>query len=169
MKIIKLSQGCEALVDDKDFEMLNKFKWFYSPRGKYCHYATKTKKIKGSRKCINTYMHRLIMGLERGDNKQVDHINGNGLDNRKGNLRFCTTSQNFQNTQNFNNKNGYKGVVFHKKTGKYTARIWKNYKRYSLKYHKTPQEAAIAYNDKAKELFKTFAFLNIIKEKINDL
>lgn len=106
-------------------------------------------------------MHREILGLKKGDGKEADHINGNGLDNRIENLRTCTRQQNMMNCRSpLWKKNGYKGVSVHKTTGLWRARINFNGKEYSLKYHKTKEDAALAYNKKALELFGQFAKLN---------
>jgi hypothetical protein len=89
---------------------------------------------------------------------QVDHINGNGLDNRKENLRICSHSENQWNRTKYkNNKSGYKGVFFHSKTGHWEAGIRINGKREYLGVFNTPQEASLAYSRKAIELHGEFA------------
>jgi hypothetical protein len=110
---------------------------------------------------------RYIMNCPKG--MVVDHINGNRLDNRKSNLRICTQFQNTKNRfKSRSNKSGYKGVSFFK--AKYplkkpwVAEIVYNYKRISLGYFYTKEDAAKAYNKKAIELFGEFAKLNVIKE-----
>ncbi|KKK90400.1 hypothetical protein LCGC14_2723370, partial [marine sediment metagenome] len=143
MKIIKLSQGCEALVDDKDFEMLNKFNWCVI-KSRNTFYARRTKW--NGNKSHSIIMHRLIMGLEKGDGSQIDHRDGNGLNNIKSNLRLCTSSQNRQNQFAIEGNVNFKGVGFNKRSGKYRARIMKHGEQYSLNEHKTPKQAALAYN-----------------------
>lgn len=158
MKIIKLTQGKEALIDDDDYERVNKFKWQFHKKG----YATHGYKIKG--KCKKIRMHRFI--LQAPKNKQVDHINGNTLDNRKQNLRLCSHRENSRNTAKTKNKtlSRYKGV------SKTHRKYWRSYivlndKQIHLGYFKTEAEAAKAYNKKASDLFGSFARLNIIEDE----
>jgi hypothetical protein len=89
MKRIKLTQGKYALVDDEDFESLNKYKWYF-----HQGYAIRNTKMKfGKRTTI--FMHRIITNCPKG--KDVDHINMNGLNNQKYNMRVCKRSQNITN------------------------------------------------------------------------
>jgi len=104
-------------------------------------------------------MHRLILKAQKG--QQVDHINGNGLDNRKDNLRFCTSSQNYQNSRKRKNcSSKYKGVWWHKQSKKWQTGIVLNYKNYHLGYFTNEIEAAKAYDLTAAEFFGEFARLN---------
>lgn len=107
-------------------------------------------------------MHRLLMTSPTGT--MVDHINGNGLDNRKENLRVVTNSQNLMNRgKNKNNTSGYKGVLWDKVRNKWIALIGFNNKNIYLGRFFTKNEAAFAYNAKAEELFGEFAQINIIE------
>lgn len=155
-KEIKLTQGKYALVDDDDFEWLSKYKWCYCNR-----YAIRQPSRKlGKRKLIQ--MHKEIMNTP--DNLNTDHINGNGLDNRKCNLRICTHQQNlFNQKRRSNNVSGYKGI----RPDKYgwEAVIGYNYKTITLGIYATPEEAAQAYDKKAIKLFGNFAKLNFKLEK----
>ena len=91
-------------------------------------------------------MHRQIMGLEHDDERQVDHINGNGLDNRKSNLRICTPSENSCNRKRrVDNKSGYKGVYWDAKSERWRASIRKDGRRYHLGFFDSPQEAYEKY------------------------
>ena len=145
-------------VDSNDLLIIKKYKWnIVDRKGKY--YLTAYKKL-GKRKYTYVYMHRLIMGLGFGDGLQVDHINGDGTDNRRSNLRISTQQQNQMNKRM---KTKYKGICFHKPTKTWGARIWINRKKISLGYHKTPEKAALAYNKVAKELFGDFALLNKVE------
>jgi len=154
MKEIKLGGkrgiGKVALVDDKDFEYLNQFKWFVSPKG----YVTRT--LKGIK------MHRVILELTN-PKIQGDHINRDKLDNQRNNLRIATNAQNCSNR--VFTKNKYKGVCFDKSTNKFIGQITHNGKHY-LSRHKTELEAALWYNKKAVELHKEFANLNKIQSGI---
>ena len=112
-------------------------------------------------------MHRVVLQrvvgrpLTRDD--IVDHINHNGLDNRRPNLRLATRSQNAANLGPYaNNTSGYKGVDFNR--GKWRARIREGGVRYFLGYFETAEDAARAYDTKAHELFGEFASLNFPEE-----
>lgn len=97
-------------------------------------------------------MHRLILGVT-DPSVVVDHINGNGLDNRRANLRLCNSFLNAQNRKkNKNNTSGFIGVTFRKRAQKYEARIMFNRIMYALGSYSTAVEAARAYNKKALEL-----------------
>ena len=99
------------------------------------------------------YMHRLICGVQKDCSLQIDHIDGDGLNNRSANLRVATASQNQRNQRKkSNNTSGYKGVSFHKSISRYTARIWHDGRQLHIGSFKTAEEAAAAYA-KASELF----------------
>jgi len=93
----------------------------------------------------------------------IDHINGNGLDNRKANLRPATVAQNAQNAGKRKNRSGYKGVWFAKEKRRWRAAIWHNNSRKYLGCFKSPPEAAKAYDNAAKKYHKEFAVLNFKK------
>lgn len=107
----------------------------------------------------HVFMHRFIMMAPEG--LEVDHINGNRLDNRECNLRIVTPSKNQYNRRmQRNNKTGYKGVSFDRSRGKFMASISANGKQINLGRFKTAEEAARAYNQAALELHGEYAFLN---------
>ena len=154
-EILLLNKIDKTLVDDNDFELCNKYNWrIRKNNGR----TTYTNAIVNGQQVL---MHRLIMSAKKG--QIVDHINRNGLDNRRCNLRFVTKSENSMNSEPYYNRK-YKGVYLDKKKKdnckKYWAYIWKDNKRYGLKYHKTEEEAALAYNKKAIELYGNIAYLN---------
>lgn len=156
MKEIQLSRGKVALVDDEDFELLNQYKW-YAQKGHKTFYATTSRGI---------LMHRLILGLNE-TNTYCDHEDYNGLNNQKSNLRIATNSQNSINSRKRENTTSkYKGVWLTKSKYKdkaylyWQARVNKDKKVFHLGYFKDEQEAALAYNKKAFELFGEFANLN---------
>lgn len=149
MKEIKLSKGYAALVDDEDFEYLNQWKWYVYIDRSY-KYAIRRDRNTGKR----IKMHRII--LNAPDNMLVDHIDHNGLNNQKTNIRLCTNSQNQWNMKG--RRNGFKGVSIDKY--RFRSSIKYQGKTIHLGNFKTEIEAAIAYDKKAKELFGEFAYLN---------
>ena len=105
-------------------------------------------------------MHRVIMDAPKG--MHVDHINGNGLDNRRENLRLCTNSQNHMNRKTHRDSSSkYKGVSWNKRNSKWQAYIGSGIKRKNLGYFASESDAAKAYDIKAKECFGEFARLNL--------
>jgi len=152
MKKIKLSQGKFALVDNDDFIRVSQYKWHY-----HYGYAVRNIKIDGKRTKIQ--MHRWLCNAEK--NIEVDHFDGNGINNQKINLRVCTRSQNMANiSRHSDNKSGFKGVCFHKNCNKFRARITINKKIIHLGYFDNARSAAMAYNQAAKEKFGKFSRLN---------
>jgi len=158
---IPLTQGKFALVDPEDYEKLSKYNWYAvrSPRGFYAVRSVNAKNGRSGQK--NVRMHRVILKAPEG--KFIDHINHNGLDNRKSNLRICTMQQNSWNMrkQRGNCTSQYKGVTQRKDTGKWQARIICNAKKISIGCFDDEKAAAMAYDEKAKELFGEYAALNL--------
>ena len=163
MKEIQLSQFGKnrgkyvALVDDEDFEALNQFRWHVS-KSRNTIYAVRNV-LDGEKK---TMMRMHCMILKR---KGIDHIDMNGLNNQKDNLRLCTRSENSMNINKRKQESCtsiYKGVAFYKHSGKWTAQIGINGKKIHIGYFASEVEAAKAYNAKAIELFCEFANLNLI-------
>lgn len=152
MKYIALTQDKKSLVDNEDYDLLSAHNWYAAKRG-YGFYAQRVSK----RKVIQ--IHRVVMNAQKGE--EVDHINGNTLDNRKNNLRKVTRSQNEWNRKKqSNNTSGYKGVIFSR--GRYVARIKVLNKVNYLGAFKQKKEAALAYNNAATKYHGEFALLNKI-------
>lgn len=154
MKEIPLTQGMVAIVDDEDYELVSRYKWFADRRGKYSirYYACRKTYIDERR--VNEYMHHAILGHVR-----VDHKNGNGLDNRRENIRIATQSQNMANRRSqANSQSPYKGV--RKVKLRWRAYIKPNEKPIHLGYFDTAEEAARAYDWAAKRIYGDFALLN---------
>lgn len=157
MKKIKLTQGKYALIDDEDWLVVSSKKWHANFNRKRFYAATT---LKGK----TIYMHQCILWCPNG--MTVDHINGNGLDNRRSNLRIATNAQNARNQGlSKNNKSGYKGVILKKETGRWRARIRVDFKIIHLGYFSTSEEAAEAYNEAANKYHGIFAKLNKIPRK----
>lgn len=124
-----------AIVDSADAKELNRNRWCLNNNG----YAVRGRKRNGKTTLIP--MHRQILGLEPGDRRQVDHINGDRLDNRRANLRIVTNAQNAQNRKPTGR---HRGVAFHKASGRYRAEATLAGQTRSLGYFDTPEEAAEA-------------------------
>ena len=158
MKKIKLTRGRFAIVDDDDYEMLKKHSWHcleIHTEGKY--YAGTTVRIT-KQKQYSLKMHRYIMGLKRGDGKLIDHINNDGLDNRKKNLRIVSYSENNKNRSvGKNNTTGSKGIYLEKQTGKYKVQINNNGIRHYLGKYSTIDEAKQVRALKEKELYGKYS------------
>lgn len=152
-KLIYLYGGKVTVVDEEDYEELSKYKWSLTSNG----YAKRTECNNIGRKTVR--MHRQIMKVN--ENQELDHINGDKLDNRKGNLRIVTHGQNMFNKKRYANASSkYKGVRFYNVTNKWISRIGINRERIHIGYYATEEAAAKAYNNKAKELFGEYARLN---------
>jgi len=157
MKEIQLTRGQVALIDDEDFDRANAFKWF-ALKGKNTFYAARSVPVNGKRNL--QYMHKFIMG----DNPlklDIDHRDGDGLNDQKENLRLCTRSENQMNRgPNKNHSSVYKGVCWHKSTKKWIVHIQIDGKLIYLGLFNNDKYAAKAYDQAAKKYFGEFAYLN---------
>lgn len=164
-KEIPLTQGKVALVDDEYFDELSKYKWYTLRDHHYNRfYAIRhEKKEDGIFTLIN--MHRQILNYPA---EMIDHVNHDGLDNRRSNIRVCTNSENQHNSnarkRNKNNTSGFRGVSWNTTAKRWRAAIKKNLKDIFLGYFSTAEEAGHAYDKKAKELFGEVAVLNFPQE-----
>lgn len=159
MREVPLTKGYVALVDDEDYAMVMQHKWYASQKGDTV-YAERTDWDKVAKRYRHLSMHRLILNPPKG--LKVDHKDRNGLNNQRFNLRLCNKAQNCMNARKPDHglSSKYKGVVLFKRQGTYRAYIKKDQKQYHLGYFGTPEEAALAYNAKAVELFGEYARLN---------
>lgn len=157
MKQIPLTQGKFALVDDEDYEFLNQWKWCYQIPG----YAVRGIKKNGKTKIM--IMHRVILKASRGT--VLDHINGNGLDNRRSNLRICTQQQNTRNSHKRRTSisSKHKGVHYSTKDQRWVTQIQQGGKRVHIGHFKSEHHAALAYDLWAHDLFDNFARPNFQK------
>ena len=156
MKAIQLTGGKVAIVDDEDFEELNRYKWHYCEG-----YAIRADYSGGKRQVIR--MHRVVTSAP--PNFLVDHINGEGIDNRRSNLRLCTHGENQMNRDRpKSSTSGYSGVNYHRASGKWQCRVQSNGKRHDLGLFDNKHDAARMYNFWCVDLHGKFARPNKIKE-----
>lgn len=146
------------LYDTVDKELVDSMPWIVNHYG----YATTTQPDNVNN-ILRPKMHRLIMVSPKGF--QVDHINGNRLDNRRSNLRLCTSSQNNFNRKVIRSNTGFKGVSHDARCDRYYSRIMLNRKSIPLGRFSSLIEAAEAYNKAAQTLFGEFASINVIPRK----
>jgi hypothetical protein len=152
MKTIQLTQGKVALVDDEDFEALNQFRWYADKAHGNRFYACRDDR--DGAKQTKIYMHAHIIQTPR--KMHTDHINGEGLDNRRANLRVATPSQNLMNRgSNKNSKLGVKGVSPHRR--RYMAMIKINGKSKYLGLFLTIEAASAAYQAASQQVHGEFA------------
>ncbi|WP_320533628.1 HNH endonuclease [Robbsia andropogonis] len=154
---VSMARGVIALIDEEDSALVFSRRWYASNWG----YA-KTSIVDGDGKKTETSMHRFILGLKNGDGKEVDHINGNRLDNRRINLRICSHAENIRNRGALRtNNSGYKGVYWVSARKKWRSSLWFDGKFFHVGYFTSPQSAYEAYCIKAKELHGDFANLGV--------
>lgn len=147
MTAINLVTGGEALIDDQDVELVSRHRWWQSSNPEY-RYAESDDGL---------LMHRLILGVTETA-VHVDHVNHDGLDNRRVNLRLCNHTQNQGNARRRrDNSSGFRGVSWSRQSGKYKAQIRDNKVKTYLGSYATAEEAALAYDVAARRIFGEFA------------
>jgi hypothetical protein len=157
MRKIELTQGKSTIIDDEAYELVSRYKCYVQWNGRYWYAATR---VNGEQ----IYLHRLLTNAQ--PNEDVDHRNHDTLDNRRENLRVCTRTENLGNQRirtHEHKTSRYKGVHFQWNRKKcWVARIYYDSKTYYLGHFMTEEEAALAYNEKARELYGEFAHLNTV-------
>ena len=150
---VQLTQGYVALVDDEDYDrVVAAGPWHILNGSGDLIYAKHSLRSDGSNQALR--LHRFILNAPAG--QQVDHINGDGLDNRRSNLRLATQAQNNANRRSKDGSSSqYKGVCWNKTTGRWAATI-------CLGNFDTEEQAARIYNKFAREVFGEFARLNLV-------
>lgn len=158
MKLIPLTQGKFAMVDDSDFDSLSEFKWHYAEDKKSgkSGYAKRRSKNKGPW----IWMHKVVAGV--GRHEKADHIDGDKLNNQSHNFRKATHAQNNynRNIEGKRNSSGFKGVSWFPPARKFRARIKINRKEIHIGLFNNPKVAAGIYDDYAVYLFGDFAKTN---------
>jgi hypothetical protein len=155
MKKIHLSgragAGKFALVDDESFEYLNRFHWCLLGAGGYA-----VRGVKKNRRCKIILMHREVFAPKARE--EVDHVDGNPLNNCRSNLRSASHKQNSQNGKaHIDGSSKYKGVYWHKRLRKWHAQIRAGNQRIHLGYYSNEKDAAQSYDKAAQKLFGEFA------------
>lgn len=160
MKTISLTKGKVAIIDDIDYQRVKSVKWYARQNRTGNWYAARKIGINGMRKDL--HMHHFILGITNSETILIDHINGNGLDNQRHNLRLVTHSQNtiHSRKRRGNYTSRYKGVCWDKESKKWNAQIYCKGIAYRLGKFKNEKDAAVAYNQKARELFGHYANYN---------
>ncbi len=147
-------------IDSEDYHLIKKYNW-HVQKDKLNLYGRAHIRNKDGYKCLK--MHRVIMGI-LDSNIHIDHINGNGLDNRRCNLRIATIAENSRNVgKNSRNTTGYKGVYMYKSgpsKGLFTATLRCKSEKYHGGYFKTAIEAAKKYDEMSKKYHGEFGYLN---------
>ena len=164
MREIPLTKGYTAVVDDEDYERVSRRKWCASVTHRKDGsikgvYAQRRVSLGGGGSAIQL-LHRFIAGIT--DSKvQVDHVDHDGLNNRRENLRAATNTQNSRNSRlSANNTSGFKGVTWEKSRGLWQAQIYIAGRNYVLGHFASAQLAAVAYDTAACDHFGEFALTN---------
>lgn len=157
---IPVGQGLVTLVDVADLSLISGG-WRAEKRSRAYYAVRQVRRMTG--RSGSEYLHRVLLGLT-DTSIDVDHINGNGLDNRRVNLRLATRSQNNGNARlRSSNRSGYKGVSWKADSHRWRARINLGGRELRLGYFSDPKQAALAYDEAAREAFGEYACLNFPK------
>ena len=155
VRYVPLTRGLFATVEAADYERASRYKWCALDGGGK-QYACRTERGR------TILMHRFLLDPPRG--MVVDHIDGNGLNNRRGNLRICTQRQNTRNSRPRGQASRYKGVRWDKSRQRWLTAIYDGNRHIHIGRFDDEAEAARAYDRKAVELFGEYAYLNFPDE-----
>lgn len=160
-RTIQLACGFNTLIDEADFLCLSQWSWQVHHHGRTNYVRrnrTITNKTDGTCRSLSIRLHREIIHAPKG--LCVDHRNGDGLDNRRTNLRLATTPQNGYNRRSTYGRSRFKGVCLNKERTKWWACITANKRTINLGYHATEEQAARAYDVAARKYHGEFACTN---------
>lgn len=164
MKEIRLSNGRMAQVDDADFEWLSAWNWHCHGEGRKRYAGRFERRGAGVRVFIS--MHRVIAGAQAG--QEVDHVNGDTLDNQRANLRCCSRFENHRNqrkqVKRVPSRSQYRGIGWMKRMNRWQVRITVGYKKLFIGYHADEIEAAKMYDEAARRYHGEFACVNFPRE-----
>jgi hypothetical protein len=157
VKKIELTRGMHAIIDDDDYALVSKFKWY----AHVCGGQTNHRKYYAKRRVYTSGRNSFIMSMEsfligKIQGMVIDHIDGDSLNNSRSNLRHCTQAENLRNIK----KPGIKGVCFRKNSKRYAARIGVFGKTIQIGTFDSKIEAARAYDAAAVSLYGEFASTN---------
>lgn len=147
--LVELTKGKTATIDAADVPLVSAYKWCVSHE-----YAMR----RDAKTKATIFMHRLIAEAPIG--MQVDHINRNGLDNRRSNLRVCTSHQNLGNQYEVRGTSRFKGVAWDRTRKCWKASISRDHRTFNIGRFKVEEDAALAYDVHAREIFGEFAACN---------
>ena len=150
MRLIKLTQGKVAKVDEEDYEFLMQWKWHFKNG-----YAARTVTTERGERAL--FMHRVLCS---GEHSHVDHKDGDGLNNCRENLRPCNHQQNQWNRKAISRSSDYKGVCWCKRSGKWRVYIMIDKRQKFLGYFEDEKQAARSYDEAAEQYFGEFARTN---------
>jgi hypothetical protein len=156
MKTITLTRGYQTIVDDEDYTRFGGLKWGAQIRGGHVY----ARRFMYGKPGEWVYLHRVILNARSGE--LVDHINQNGLDNRRANLRIVTKSQNNANARKRSGRrtSKYKGVDLNRKAGLWRAQIAVDCRHRCIGHFTSEIEAALAYDAAARQAFGEHAAVN---------
>lgn len=159
MREIPLTQGLVALVDDSDYEAVSQFRWYAHRQRRFNVYAKRSVADPTRRqRQLGVSMHCWLLGA-----LGVDHINGDGLDNRRANLRVATPQQNRANCHAVEGTSLFRGVYLYKRSRRWVAQINHGGHKVWIGVFVDQEAAARAYDEHAREVFGEFAALNFPK------
>lgn len=150
---LTLSRGLVALIDAADLPLVGEYKWS-ALRGTRTFYATRSLRLANGARASQR-LHQLILGITG-----IDHIDGNGLDNRRTNLRLASKEENGANQRKTRGTSAFKGVSWNKRNSRWEAKVQVSGRLRHLGSYRDEIEAALAYDAAAREMFGEFAALN---------
>lgn len=164
-RLIALTRGLYAIIWEPDFEWAQSFKWqaYWNKNTRSYYAATRCALLDG--RIFHIRLHRAILGLDKHDPRQGDHINRNTLDCRRDNLRIATVAQNSQNRPStIGSKSKYKGVYWSSRKHKWISAMRLNKATKYLGSYLLEEDAARKYDEAALRAYGEFAYLNFPEE-----